>query len=544
MLVAVLATLPFLPALGAGFVSWDDDQNFVTNLAYRGLGPEQLSWMWSTFHLGHYTPLTWMTLGLDHALWGMDPRGYHLTNLLLHATTASLLFVVAQRLLRAAANWTPSNVTLAAAFAALVFAVHPLRVESVAWVTERRDVLSECLALASVLCWFRLRPLSPWKQPTYWASVVLFLFGLLSKATILTLPALLLLLAVYPLRWVGGATGWWSAESRRLYASLVPFALLSAASAVMSFVALQPVTQLAVPGKAAVSFYSLAFYSWKTIAPIRLSPLYAMPAQVDPFTAKYLLSAFAVLAISLGAWAVRRRWPAVPVAWLAFVIALFPMLGIHQNGPQIAADRYTYHAAPALALLAASALALLLGTRHRRLALTGAGTTLLVLGSLSWRQAGIWHDSATLWEQVARLDSGGWIGRNNWGNVLMSRDRFTDAEVEFRGAVTLNPRYAEAQNNLGVALARQRRPAEALGPLRRALALDSAYDEAAVNLGAALAQLGDDVQAIALYRRALAIDPSNAAAQMNWGNALLRQGRAAEAAEHHAAARTLFSARP
>ncbi len=553
LVVGVLTVLAFGPALLSDFVSWDDEQNFLLNADYRGLGGPQLKWMWSTFHLGHYMPITWMSLGLDYSLWGMDARGYHLSSVLLHAANAVLFFVIARLLLTSALH--PSNgdttapvdqsptsrtdIAVAAAFAALVFAVHPLRVESVAWVTERRDALSELFALLSLWCYLRATAAPALsRRRWYLTAVVLFAFGLLSKATVLTLPALLLLLNVYPLRRVGGAQGYWNVNARRIYVGLSPFAALSVGSALMSFVALQAVPQLPALGKAAVSFYSIAFYLWKSVVPTGLSPLYEMPLVVDPFAPRFVLATAVVLAASVAAWLLRRRWPAVPIAWLAFVIALSPMLGVHQNGPQIAADRYTYPAAPALALLAAGALAVALA-RRRQAALVVAAAVVLVLGTLTWRQSGVWQDSNTLWAHTVRSGTGGAIAHNNFGNALMQRAQIADAEVQFRRATELRPEYSAAFNNLGVALARQGRAAEALAPLQRALALQPEYDEAAVNLGAAFAQLGDQPRAVEYFSAALRMNARNTAAHINWGNALVRLARPLEAIPHYEAALTL-----
>ena len=232
LVVAISAFLTFLPALGNGFVTWDDDRNFLNNAHYRGFGFDNLRWMWTTFHMGHYVPLSWMTLGLDYVVWGMNPTGYHLTNVLLHAVAAVLVYFIARRILRAAqpdAEDRPGMLVIAAAVAALVFAMHPLRVESVAWATERRDVLSMCFFLATTVTYLRSLDASPRRRSWYWLSVGLFLCALLSKATAMTLPAVLLIMNAYPLRRLGGAHGWRSAAARRVYVEIAPFAALSAA---------------------------------------------------------------------------------------------------------------------------------------------------------------------------------------------------------------------------------------------------------------------------------------------------------------------------
>src|SRR3989475_7114580 len=232
-LIALVTFAAFLPVLQNQFVDWDDQRNFLDNHHYRGLGWTHLRWMWTT-HLGHYIPLTWMTLGLDYVLWGMNPLGYHLTNLLLHAANAVLFYFVAFRILGLGlpdpGDRRQADLVLSAGFAALVFAIHPLRVESVAWVTERRDVLSGLFYLSAILIYLRTCERGERGRGWYWAAVGLFACALLSKSMVVNLPVVLLILDVYPLRRLGGSIGWWSEPARRGYVEKIPFVLLAAAA--------------------------------------------------------------------------------------------------------------------------------------------------------------------------------------------------------------------------------------------------------------------------------------------------------------------------
>src|SRR6266704_2292832 len=184
VLIALVTFVPFLPTLDNQFVNWDDDDNLVENPHYRGLGWTHLRWMWTTSHIGHYAPLTWMTLGLDYLVWGLKPVGYHLGNLLLHAANAAVFYLVARRILGLAlpGPGERGNVGLAAAaaFAALLFALHPLRVESVAWATERRDVLSGLFYLSAILVYLRACEREERGRGWYWGAVALFAGALLS----------------------------------------------------------------------------------------------------------------------------------------------------------------------------------------------------------------------------------------------------------------------------------------------------------------------------------------------------------------------------
>lgn len=533
--VALITFVVFVPALKNGFVTWDDDRNFLMNPRYRGLGMPELRWMWTTFHMGHYVPLTWMTLGLDYALWGMNPAGYHLTSLLLHTANTVVLYVIARRLLALVRdeNWNDRAIDVAAAFAALLFGIHPLRVESVVWITERRDVLSGLFYFLCVLAYLvsssdRVGTRRRW----YWLAVILFPFALLSKATAVTIPAVLLILNLYPLRRVGGGAGWWSESARRVYAELLPFAVLAAATCVLSLVALHPPSQLNAAGKIAVSAWSLCFYLWKTLVPTDLAPLYEMRHDIPPLRWPFLVSYAAVIGISVTAWMIRRRWTGASIAWLAFVVIIFPLLGVVQNGPQIAADRYTYQAAPVLAILAGAALARLrwplpLG------AVALASGVLLSLGVLTRNQTRVWLDSETLWTRVLDHDGESSIAHTALATLMFAKGDVDYAIEHYERSLTLDPAYADGHNNLGVALASKGRMDDAVAHYRRALELRPAYAEAHSNWGAVVARAGDLPGAIEHYRQALAIDPDDADAHVNWGNALVRLGKFDDAIAHY-----------
>jgi protein O-mannosyl-transferase len=534
--VAVATFVAFFPALGAGFVTWDDDRNFLGNPSYRGLGAAQLHWMWTTFHMGHYVPVSWMTLGLDYVVWGMDARGYHLTNLLLHTANALLFFFIARRLYAlvgvASADSRGIRAEIPAALAVLFFAIHPLRVESVAWITERRDVLSEFFFLLSVVTYLRATERESRSGKSYWASVVLFVCALLSKATAMSLPVVLAILNVYPLQRLRAP--WRSAQAKRVYRELAPFVVLAALIVPLTLAALTRPAQLSLPSKIAVSMYGIAFYLWKTIAPTDLAPLYPMPEHVDPLAIVYLTSAGIVIALCVVFWMLRRRWPGLATAWLAFLVILLPMLGAVQNGPQLVADRYTYHPSPALALMFGAIVAPAWRLPRVRIAL--ASSVCATLGMLTFDQTRIWHDSESLWSHDVRLQPESSIAQLSLARELMKRADYNQAVVHYDEAVRLDPNYAEGHNNYGVALAAVNRPAEAIDQYRAAIALQPTYDEAYTNWGIALTQLGEVAQAIERYQQAIALNPSNATAHTNWGNALVRLGRPADALDHYRAA--------
>ena len=541
VLIALATFAAFLPTLQNQFVNWDDADNFLDNPHYRGLGWAQLRWMWTTFHMGHWIPLTWMTLGLDYRLWGMNPVGYHLTSLVLHVANAIVFFFVAVRILGLAlpdpGARRPASLALAAGCAALLFALHPLRVESVAWATERRDVLSGLFYLLTILVYLRARERGERGQVWHWGAVGLFACALLSKSITVSLPIVLLILDVYPLGRLGGATGWWSTPARRVYREKIPFVLLAGGASAIAFLALfqlhnmAVLDRLSVPGRLAISAYNLSFYLWKMVVPVALSPLYEL-GPVNPSAAPFLLSYGAVLAITALALAVRHRVPGLPVAWLAYVIILFPVLGIFQNGPQIAADRYTYLAGMGWALLAGAGL--LSAIRRLPVLSPALAIVLLVgLGSLTWSQTRVWHDSATLWSHAVAMDPRSHVGEYSWGLALDQQGKVAEAIDRYQAALRLNPRYADAHNSVGAALAKQGKVAEAIEHYQTALRLTPNLAEAHGNLGAALVQQGKLAEAIDHYRRAVQITPDYADAHGNWGTALALQGKLAEAIDQY-----------
>ena len=535
VVVAALTFAAFLPALRNGFVSWDDDKNFVANPHYRGLGLEQLRWMWTTFHMGHYVPLTWMTLGADYTLWGMNAAGYHLTSLVLHAANAVVVYLLARAVLMSTnANEDGVRITVAAAFAALVFSLHPLRVESVVWVTERRDVLSGLFFFSSILIYLRSRE-SPQSARGYSLSLALFAGALLSKAVTMSLPAVLFVLNVYPLRRLGGGGGWTSRKARRVYLELSPFALLAAATAALSLIALHPPDQLGAAAKLSVSAYSVVFYLWKTLLPFGLSPLYEMPQRVDPAAIRFIACDLIAACVAGVAWSLRRRQPALAAALAVFLVVTLPMLGVVQNGPQIAADRYTYLASPALAVLLGAALLVVL-RRAPGIAAAAGSTVVVAMIASTLAQSTVWRDSQTLWARALEIDGQSPTAHVNMANVLYSQNRVAEGIEHSEQAVRLAPQSSEAHNGLGIGFSSTGRLADAAAEYRRALDLRPNFDDAEVNLGVTLARQNDVAQAIEHYQRALRMNPANVNAHVNWGNALVRLSRIGEAIPHYQAA--------
>lgn len=495
-LIIVVVLACFLPSFGSDFVLWDDDMNFTENPSYRGLSPAHLRWMFTTFHGGHWQPLSWMTLGLDYTLWGMNPVGYHLTNVLLHAVNALLVY-------RLIAALVPGVGARAAAVGALLFAIHPLRVESVAWVTERRDVLSGLFVLLTVLSYVRYARArdagQPWRT-SFALSLACFALSLLAKAWGVTLPLVLLALDVYPLR----------RFSARAVLEKVPYAVLAAGGAVLAQLASNLVpakrtlAQHDVVQRAAQAAYGLVFYLWKTVAPTHLSPIYLLELTLRPTAPRYVACALLVAAVTFAVVRFRRRAPWAAAAWACYVLVLVTVLGFVQTGPQIVADRYSYLACLPWVVVVAAALARPLA---RPAAMALAVGALAVLGILTLRQTRVWHDSHSLWEHTLRIDPDNYVAYLNRGTVRQYEGDFVGAFGDYTEAIRRNPDYFHAWYSRATERLTLGDDAGAIGDYTATLKIDPWYIEALNNRGLARQRTNDLEGAVADFEEALRLAP-------------------------------------
>ncbi|HBA60746.1 MAG TPA: hypothetical protein DCZ92_07995 [Elusimicrobia bacterium] len=539
--VALAAFIAFSGALKNGFVNWDDDVNLVLNNSFRGLAWANIKWMFTTFHMGHYQPLSWLTFALDHELWGMDPAGFHLTNVLLHALNAAVFYFLALSLLKTGAADLPEEKKWAllpsAAFAALVFALHPLRAESVAWATERRDMLSGLFYLLTLLYYLKAcaQPAGPGRSGTLRYSLLFYALSLLSKGMGVSLPAILITLDFYPLKRLPAAPRQWlSPEARAVWLEKVPFALLSLAAGAIGLAAQVTtgatdykniVDNVDFGGRVVQALYGLAFYLWKTVAPWDLLPLYERAFRAPPFAPEFLLPAVGVAACTIAFFLLRRRRPYLLAAWVIYIATLLPVLQIVPFGPYIVADRYSYLACLAWAVLAGGALLSGLAVCGRAVSqalLFFALALALLLGWRSAAQTRVWRDSGTLWLHVLASNPGSSIAHSNLGCLLLDEmGRPAEAHDQFVEAIRLRPDYGYAYYNYGNALAALGRLEESIPQFRHAVRLMPDYANAFYNLGNSLIRLGRTDEAITQYREAVRVTPDYAAAHHNLGTALL-----------------------
>lgn len=501
--VGAATFVAFLPALGSDFVSFDDGVNFLRNPRYRGFSAENLAWMFSDVK-GHYMPVTWLTLALDYSLWGMDARGYHFTSLVLHVANALLFFRILEiLLLRAgAADPVPRR---AGAAGALLYAVHPLRVESVAWVTERRDLTSGVFFFLTILAYLRW---TESRRPRWLAaSVAAFAGMLLCKAMGMTLPLVLLVIDAFPLRRFS------TEKPRSLLVEKIPFFVLLIAAVAATVVGQRIagalytretyplVHSFAQPG------YRVSFYVLKTLVPWPLSPLYWFRPEIGWPQA---LGWIAVLGAGVAAIVRRRAWPAATAAWIAFVLLIAPVCGVFQAGPHFAADRYTYLACLPFAALAAAALLRASETRYARAAAAVSVAALAGLALLTAAQCLVWRDSVTLWTHALRVDPDLYLAYNNRGTAKSEKGDWTGAIEDYDRSIALRSDWAKPWFNRGVARAALGDPARAIEDFSRAVLLDPSHVDAIAGRAIARSKLGRSAEALADCGELLRLRPDAA----------------------------------
>jgi protein O-mannosyl-transferase len=502
--LAAIVVLALLPVLRNGFVDWDDTRNLLDNPHYRGLGWTQLRWMATQSHNGHFVPLAWLSLALDYVIWGMNPVGYHLTSLLIHAGATAVLYIVARELILRAVSVSMPAATTGAAAAALLFGLHPLRVESVAWATERRDLLAGLFFLLTVLSYVRFTSAAGARRRWLLGlSGAAHLAALLSKSSTVMAPLILVLLDIYPLRRLPPARGRWvSAPTAQILAEKAPHVALSAAQAVLTYHFFR--ADLAV-GRLLSWHESLArvvsslwFYPVKTLVPLDLSPLYEARPGVGLTDPLVLRAATGVVLVTALAWLARHRCPGVVTAWAAYAVMLAPVSGAVSLGFHLTADRYSYLPCVGFAILAGGGVARAMDVGARRgrgwLAPAVLSMTLIAivgLGVLTARQARVWHDTMSLW----------------------------------RHAVRVTPECVVCQVNLGYELLGARDPEAALLQFQRALALQPTRAATYRSAGLALEALGRGDEAIRAYRSGLGIEPWDLSLRMSLATQLLADGR-------------------
>lgn len=534
LLLGLITLLAYLPALHNGFVNYDDETYVTKNpMVQSGLTWAGIQWAFTTFHFSNWHPLTWISYMVDCQLFRLNPAGHHLGNLLLHATNTSLLFVLL---------WRLTGRLGASAFVAALFAWHPLHVESVAWISERKDVLSMffgLLALLSYVCYVQSAPggeaseraatnAVPSRHPAvfYGLSLVFFALSLMSKSMLVTLPFVMLLLDYWPLP-----------RTRTLARCLLeksPFLLMSAIVSVLTVLA-QRTEAMATLAKYSLSLrcgnvvVAYADYLEKTIWPVHLAVFYPLSKTI-PWP-EIVLAASVLLVISAVVFLGARKQPWLLVGWLWYLGTLVPVIGLVQVGDQALADRYTYF--PLIGIfwavtLAAGEFARRFQRPNQMLAPV-AGLILFACLLLTEKQLGYWRDSQTLFTHALAVTKDNALAHLNMGAMYQDRHESARALAEYQEVLRLAPGRHEAYNNISRILSDEGKLTEALEYSRVALQLNPKSPSAHDSLGIILIQLGRFDEAKTEFAEALRLDATYAPAHFQLGRALLKQGRDAEA---------------
>ena len=567
VLLGAVTLAAFWPVIHNDFVNYDD-RDYVTENPHvlGGVTWADAGWAFRTGHSGNWHPLTWLAHSLDVQLFGLRPGWHHLTSLLLHVTNSMLLFLLLHRLTGALGR---------SAFAAALFALHPLHVESVVWVSERKDVLSAFFFMLTLWAYVRytgksalsnqrsvagspasgtpaadngqqtaqhatrnMRPVSILHPPSsifYLLALSFFALGLMSKSMVVTLPGVLLLLDFWPLRRLRSATLW------GLVGEKIPFLALSLASSVLAFLtqqqaeAISSLESLSLEFRISNALISYVRYAIKMIWPAKLAVFYPLPKE---WPVEMVAGAALVLAgLSVLALYRARKAPYVAFGWFWYLGMLVPVIGIVQVGQQAMADRYSY--LPLVGLFvaivwsAAEIPARWPGTRSWLIVCAAA--VIVACAVLTWNQTGHWRNSASLFEHALAVTRNNAVAHNNLGVTLLDAENLAAAEGHFAEAVRLKANYPDGLGNLGLCRARQGRLEEAGDLFQRSLKIKPT-GPVHNNLGKVLSQQGQLEQAEAHYQAALRLDPGLVEAWYNLGALEANRGRTAEAAQDYAAA--------
>ncbi len=540
--LAAITFAVFGQTLRHEFVNYDDDRYVYENaLVSKGVTGAGVAQAFQHGSLANWDPLTTLSHMLDCQFYGLHAGGHHLTNVLLHMASVILLFLALRQM---------TGTTWRSAFVAAVFAIHPLRVESVAWVAERKDTLSGLFFMLTLWA-YALYVKNP-RFPRYLLVMLFFACGLMSKSMLITLPFVLLLLDYWPLGRISdlrftiyeptasgttsghGGRNKFSPITRALIEKL-PLLAMSVAAVIMTVHAqggaVKSLEEYPFGLRLENAIVSVADYIWQMFWPSGLAVFYPYPEHGLPVW-EVGIAAAALLGISVAAWWWRPTRPYVLVGWLWYVGMLVPVMGLVQAGAQAQADRYTYLPQIglyiALTWLAAGAPT---GRRNRRMVLSGvAGAMVAALAVTAYIQTTYWRDSETLWKRTLACTENNVVAHNNLGQLELKAGRTDDAVVEFQKAVESRPQYAQAHANLGSALLKEGRFDEAIAEYQKAVELQPGDASFWGDLGAGLLQRGRLDEAVKALTKSLSIQENNYDVLSNLGFALFHLGKIDEAA--------------
>jgi tetratricopeptide (TPR) repeat protein len=527
LLLAVITLALYNPVNRHPFVNYDDDRYVTENSHVRqGLTGDTIAWAITSTEQANWHPLTWMSHALDVSLFRLNPAGHHFTSILIHIVNAILLFLL---LIWATSRLGPSL------FVAALFALHPVNVESVAWIAERKNVLCTLFFFLTLWAygWYAIKP--GWKR--YLAVAALFAAGLASKPMVITLPFVLLLLDYWPLARVQGRDDKNKTPWSRLVLEKVPLFLMSAASALLTMRAQQAggavrsTTQFSIGIRIANAIYAYAMYLWNMLWPTRLAPLYPHPGDTLPAWRVLIAMAF-LIGITAFIWKFRsRRY--LPVGWFFFLGTLVPVIGLVQVGEAAMADRYAYIPLIGIFVMIAFGIADLAQAKSwGLLPVIPAAAALIALSIMTYRQIEYWQTSEELWSHTLAVTQNNFVAEDNLGGALILEGKEEEAHAHFEAAARINPKDPMSHSNLGTYYMTHNQMREAVQQYEAAVEMTSdpgLLAQTYANLGAAYRALGEDDQAQTNYNHALRLNRDQFNAWLGLGLLAQKQGKLTEA---------------
>jgi tetratricopeptide (TPR) repeat protein len=528
VILAAMTWAVFGQTTGFEFINYDDNETVYENRdVAKGLSLDGFLFAFTHTQVGHWDPLTTMSHMLDCDVFGMNAGDHHLVNVVLHTLTAILLFLVL---------WDGTGAMWRSAVVAAIFAIHPLRVESVAWVTERKDVLSGVFFMLTLGAYTRYA-----RAPSvgrYVFVALVFALGLLSKSMLVTIPFVLILLDYWPLRRFGWDALKNAAAALRLLREKLPLLGMAIVSSIIQLTAasegLLDTIRLPMATRIGNAFVAYATYIGQTFVPTNLALFYPHPGSAIAGW-KVALATALLIAITIGTIAWRKDRPYLIVGWLWFLIMLFPVIGLIQSGELARADRYTYLPQIGLCILFTWLASDVISIVPQRTILGGslALASIAALAIAAKKQTATWRDSEILWQHALACTVGNYVAHDNLGSELSRRGHITEAISHHRQSLEINPRYYRAASNLGILLLDTGQPRDAISWLEKAVTVNPDYAIGHTNLGSAYLAINEFDAAIEHYQRALDLAPRNAVAEANLGIAYFRTGKIANAIAHY-----------
>ena len=525
LLLAVIVLALYNPAMRHPFVNYDDDRYVTENPHIRqGLTWDTFVWSLTSTEQANWHPLTWMSHALDCSLFRLNPIGHHFTSVLLHAANTMLLFLL---LVWGTGKFAPSL------FAAALFAVHPMNVESVVWIAERKNVLCTFFFFLTLWAygWFARDP--SWKR--YLVVVFMFAAALASKPMVITLPFVLLLLDFWPLRRLASSGGKYRLP--RLFVEKLPLLALSAASGVVTMHAqraggaVRTTSEFSFGVRVSNAIYAYAMYLWKAIWPAHLAPLYPHPGNSLAIWS-ILAAAFALILVTLTVWKLRSR-PYLLMGWLWFLGTLVPVLGLVQVGDAAMADRYAY--IPLIGIFVAIAFGVAdfaIERSFKFVASAAAIGAVIALMLVTHRQIGYWQSNTRLWSHALAVTRNNFIAEDNLGGALILEGNEEEAYPHFQASARINPKDPMSHSNLGSYYQTHHRTDDAIAEYRTAISLTGdpgLLAETHANLGAAFRTIGKDEKARSEFQHALNLNADQFNAWLGLGLLARKQGDLNEA---------------